>query len=869
MTISTYAEYQNLAASEKVGLVVLEAGFRLMGWIVHSGSVYKITSFDHQVIASIEDSGVAYTSVGSIGAVVASTYFHDRANRVLYLRASDSSNPNSRYLIAAEKLFFSNFPVKKPWDLDGGFEVEWLPLLESTSDFGVEVDNQNQIGNAIEGSGTVSFFNDQSYWQSRFDTYFFESQKCYVYSWNPGLPIAQAKLIFRGQVQAKSWGVEKISFTLKDQFFALRSVLDLPLLGAVAGAKITPAFENYRQRRVYGRVYGHRTQNFDQAFSYGYPVTGTVAFANDFNGAEGTGTQFLKEVWQGDQLTFDGTHFYAVYTTLSDTTVTISMNFLQATLLSPITFYVKSERPRRWQNRKHLIAGHILRAPTTTISSVESDTSFTVADGTDFQDGDYIQIVGKTDWIQLIRVDGNRFKLVSLIQEDPLIVPAVGNTVNRHAVQAVYFNSLALRPTDYTVTNSGGLAYITLSEFAEFQLAPVRNISGTAQGGGGSSRVVTGTGTKFNSELRSGDWIASTGTDPTNPASWYEIIDVTSDTSLTLRTTGFPSGSSVIRDYKRVDPYKEGTDVISVDCNGISTTGTTAGVLILTGPEIVSDLLSQAGLGADIASAAFATAKDLAPYPMSLVIPTTYNATTLPIIRDVITIINKSLFGALVMNADFQLEYAILSPERAVSTITKFVEHDVLTLGVDSTSANIIWQARTKSANVEHDPASGKATFVTTLAQNLYGQFVAKSDKEIEVLTCLVNSDDGQLLANRYAFLMELGSSQIKIDTKLRASRMKVTDKVEVLHQKMFYRIGALSTRRVGEVQLHRKSVLGSRIELEDLTNAMVRCGLITGNSAPNYAASSDTDKLYSGYITDQYGLIANAALTYNTNLQW
>src|SRR5205085_10577665 len=96
--VSTYQDYQGLSKSEKIGLVILEASKRLMGWVLHSGSIYKLTGFNYAVISAIEDSGVAYTAVSSVSSVTASTYYNDRVNQVLYLRASDSSNPNSRFL---------------------------------------------------------------------------------------------------------------------------------------------------------------------------------------------------------------------------------------------------------------------------------------------------------------------------------------------------------------------------------------------------------------------------------------------------------------------------------------------------------------------------------------------------------------------------------------------------------------------------------------------------------------------------------------------------------------------------------------------------------------------------------------------------
>jgi hypothetical protein len=132
-----YSEFQGLVSSEKITLAILEASKRLMGWSLHSGSVYKLENFTPQVIASFEDSGTAYTEAESLGAITASQYFLDRSTQTLYVQATGSVNPNGRFLVVTIKLFFSNIPSTLPHDLDEGFQVYWEPLIQSTSEFGV------------------------------------------------------------------------------------------------------------------------------------------------------------------------------------------------------------------------------------------------------------------------------------------------------------------------------------------------------------------------------------------------------------------------------------------------------------------------------------------------------------------------------------------------------------------------------------------------------------------------------------------------------------------------------------------------------------------------------------------------------------
>jgi len=140
----SYQDFADKPASEKIALATVKASKRLMGWSVHSGSVYRI-SVGKDVIFSIEENQQEANQAESISAIVPLSYFHDRVTGVLYYRASDSSNPNTRFVVVTFNLFFSNFPVSLPNDLNDGFHVEWLPYISSTSIFGQELDNQNQL----------------------------------------------------------------------------------------------------------------------------------------------------------------------------------------------------------------------------------------------------------------------------------------------------------------------------------------------------------------------------------------------------------------------------------------------------------------------------------------------------------------------------------------------------------------------------------------------------------------------------------------------------------------------------------------------------------------------------------------------------
>ena len=154
--MNTYTEYASNTASEKIVLAKVNAKKRLMGWTLFTGSIYSISA-NYEVIESIKESGSAYTSKTSTAAMTVSSYYYDRYEEVLYVQTSDSTNPNSKFVVATVVYFFANHPIKTAYDLSTGYDVFWAPLITGLAKFGVELDNQDQIGLALEGSGCLLY----------------------------------------------------------------------------------------------------------------------------------------------------------------------------------------------------------------------------------------------------------------------------------------------------------------------------------------------------------------------------------------------------------------------------------------------------------------------------------------------------------------------------------------------------------------------------------------------------------------------------------------------------------------------------------------------------------------------------------------
>jgi len=211
MTFDTYSEFQNASSSQKITLAVLEPARREVGWVLDTGAIYTVT-FNEDVIVKVTDSGVLLSAAAST-TLSSGEYFLDRPNKTLHLRTSDDANPNTKFIVVFFKQFYSDISgVAIANDLVSGFDVEFLPLLRGTSEFGVSLDNRTGagFGIAIEGSGNIQFFNDLSYWSPRFDKFEWSNKRAFIYSWERSLPVTEAKLIYRGRIARKTWNSQRI-----------------------------------------------------------------------------------------------------------------------------------------------------------------------------------------------------------------------------------------------------------------------------------------------------------------------------------------------------------------------------------------------------------------------------------------------------------------------------------------------------------------------------------------------------------------------------------------------------------------------------------------------------------------------------------
>lgn len=849
----TYSDFQATPQSEKLGLVILHQSQLLRGWSVYSGSIYEI--FFDRVIHSVEVLGVSLTEVGSLGSVVAGSYFQDRTTSTLYVRTLDSADPNTKTIVVESKLFFANATVTAPHDMGSGFEVLYRPLLKGTSDFGVELDNSNQFGLALEGTGSIDLINDSVFWSPIYDKLTFENKKCFVYSWSRTLPMSEAKLIYKGIVERKSWSPQSVQFRLKDSISEIRAQVPVDNLDDYPAARVTERLRLTKQRTVYGYVFGHVPSSIDGLIGGTYPLTGTFTASGANATVTGSGTQFLAELNPGDQIVFsfdtDATR-YSVKSVASNTSLELSEEY--EGLSGSGSAEVLPERDKRYINREHLIAGHSLRQPSTTVTVSGSLAWIDVASSQDMMAGDVITV--GSEQTNISRVSGNRLFLSPFLE----LPASVGASVTRLAVSSACLNDRELvYGRDYTVDAS--TAVLTLDPLAEVNVAPVRAVTGSVTFTNGS-RTVTGTGTIFDEELKPSDWIRAFG-----EADYFEVLSVDSETQLTLRTNATYSVTAAAR-YKSPEYFGDQV-TLAVDCLGKTSTGAPSGNLIKSGPDIVKNILDSVGIpSTDIDTASFTESKELAYQRLGVVIPSKQSDKKAPTARDVINSINRSIFGSLVQTADFKLKYNILEPQRTTDVL-QLSEKDFLSFKINSDSSRIVSTAKVNYLKKEFDCDAKASSFAQVKTVSTEGTYLVKSNKTYEHESILVDETDAQLLCNRFAFLYSAATASMQIDTKLITSQMEVNDRVTLNHEKLFERIGSSDKRKTMAVQGAKKTVFDSSLNLDDLGNAFSRCSVITENTHPEFSTSTQAERINAGYITDNNGMQSNDGDTFGIHLIW
>jgi hypothetical protein len=375
-----------------------------------------------------------------------------------------------------------------------------------------------------------------------------------------------------------------------------------------------------------------------------------------------------------------------------------------------------------------------------------------------------------------------------------------------------------------------------------------------------SSEDVSGTGTFFTSDLEPGDFIRARG-----ETDFFEVRDVIDDTNLKLVSASTYT-ANVACEYKQPQ-YIDGSDIrVTCDVYGRTVNNTSSGDLIDNAPEIVEELLSDAFDASDLDASSFDAAAIGAPYRVGLAIPEKETDKKESELREVVAKLNRSILGSIIQNNDFKLEYSLIEPGKTTIART-FTEADTIGFSVNTESDSIVSKVIVNYSFREREFSTGEPSNVFKEFLTDVGQFLVKTNKEIEIDTYLADAEDAERLAQRLAFIYELSRSQINLDTKLQGSLLQVNDTVILEHENLFERTASSSRSKVYGVLGVQKSARGSKLELYDLSGVYTRIANIMADDSEEFVDASDSTQRIGGYITDNFGMQDNDPDTFGVNL--
>jgi len=278
--MSTFAEYSQKLVSEKVTLVTCEAAQSAKVFTLYSGTTYqKSVSY---FVSNVKNFGYNLIPGADKDSLGDGEFYYDVETKILYVNMPDGLSGQNLAIIY--KHFFSTAPLRLPYDLNTGHVVEWLPYVQNTGAIGQQLDDE-ATGIVLESNSSVTFLND-GFFDYLYDTMIWENKNVTFYSWFPSTPVTEARKIFEGLIESKDYGINTVSFKVKDFIFKLRDKLSQSIFSALDGS-IADSINGSPKRRIYGQVKQLQAIGTD-LLKDGFLGTGTVSINTTLTNLTGT-----------------------------------------------------------------------------------------------------------------------------------------------------------------------------------------------------------------------------------------------------------------------------------------------------------------------------------------------------------------------------------------------------------------------------------------------------------------------------------------------------------------------------------------------------------------------------------------------------
>lgn len=848
MGFQNRSEFIKSQASEKITLVQIEATAPLLEWTLDSGSIYKRqTSYYAIGLKHIQTDLVEATSA----AVVEGEFFYDPLTSTIYTHIPGGTDPSLDQMIVTYQFHYADAPITASHDLSNtGTHVHYEGRVKSSPGFKHSIGIDQKLTSVI-GSGVLKLENTDGGLDNLFDTLFFENRKVRVYSWNRSLNFADAQIIYRGRVTNKTFTESQVEFRVKDSLFDL--LQNVPQTAYTDADNVNDDIKGRYKRWIYGRVEGLQLQSIDQIGS-GYDLTGTVAAGTVDGTLTGTGTVFLSETSPGDKITI-GTQEFTIESVESDTSLTLDNTpgfafTLQTATLNP-------EIPTTNKNRDFFVAGHATANLSTTVVSVIQLNRVQVADTTGFVAGDFVQFA-TGERIEIKNIDNVNDILV--LQQNLILQPSASSAVVRQPVQQIFVEGDTVDSDNFTITNTPTETTINISSTVEFDLARTASFGFDATFTNGSRSVTTTDDIDLREILNPRDFIRPTDISFTT---FYEILRV-EEQEITLRVNFADPNHTGATQGKRPEYIGDNT-IISADVLGRTKDNTSSGEWIQTAADAIKDLLTQINV-TDINTASFTQAALDNSELISIALPLTPTGSTVQT-KTVVDLLSKSVLGALTLDNDLDLQYRILQAELDANA-TQIRDEDLVSWSIKSTNNDTIRNSlvRYRHKDIDRFSLESGANAVNFSSDFVRDYIGTNRSNELDVY--LFNVRSAEIASHRDVYYRSLSRADITIQTDLRLEGVEIGDQLILDFDRLFKRLGDPTSRKKVAIVVG-KTVTGQQVtlQLSDLGNIYNRTANITDNAAPDFASTTEDERLTLGFITTSQGIISGDEDTLNTNL--
>lgn len=852
MTFDSRSEFIEAQASEKIVLAHVHANSRLYNWTLHSGSIYKrVTDY---FVTGLKQENTAVNQVFTLGGVVENTWYYDIESSTIYAHITGGGSPQDEEMIVTYRFFYADAPVTASWDLtDTGKHVYYSGQIKSSPGFKHKIGVDQKLVSVV-GQGDLKLENNDGSLDEIYDTLIFENQQIVIYNWNRDLDFSEHKTIYRGRVTNKRYNATEVVFKVKDGLYDL--LQNVPQTPYDDTDNVVDSVKGRYKRWLYGRVDGLRLQSIDQiADGYAIPNGDTVSAAPGSTVLTGVNTTFLADLSPDDTLVV-GTQEFKIASIESDLLATLDDEPDFAFNVDVSATNLVPSIPTTIKNREMFVAGHACAKLTKLVSSILQLNRIQLNNTEGLIPGDFVEF-NTGERIEIKTVAPNN---IIVLRKNIIQVPTIGSDVIRQPIQELFIESEAVNSDKFTISNVVGETKVTLASDVEFEIARTEGLGFSATFTNGSREVTTSGQPDLTQIIQPRDWVRSTNLTYTT---FYEVLQVESDKFYLRTVFSDPTITSAVEGKKPT--YVGDNTIVSANALGKTVDGEPTGSWIQTGAEAVLDLLTEIDVP-DINTASFSQAAIDNSELLSIAIPSSPSGAAVTT-KSVIDKISKSVNSALTLDEDLKMQYRTLLPEISDDPVT-ISDNQVITWSITSVNGDMIRNSliRYRHADVDRftlESGSQAVSFSSDFVEKYIGTNVTQ---ELDIY--LYNERSARIMSHREVYFRSMARAEVRILTDLRFESLDIGDHVILDFDRLYKRFGDKTSRKKVCI-IVGKTVTGDKVELflSDFGNILNRSSIITPNTAPDYSAATEDEKIKYGYITDSRGIVDDDEDTANVHL--